>query len=224
MAQHGGRLSIGRFGGRNLSLQSDPMGSGLPPVHPIPVLGLAAQPTRSSWPTPTFRSRPWTGFSGFPVSPLFVAGDGPTYTAPDLTVVIVQPPAVILEKEAKEDRRPEPIRSTLLEVKDTVAPPLLASDPPGAFVIVERSGAEHLATAVVAQGDSVYYVDTQERHRRIPLRDVDRERTREATARKSSFCDCPLISSPVYLNPGHRALRVNIPLVSVHRSIGNKCR
>jgi len=127
----------------------------------------------------------------FPVSPLFVAGDSPTYTAPDLTVVIVQPPALILEKEAKEDRRPEPIRSTLLEVKDTVAPPLLASDPPGAFVIVERSGAEHLATAVVAQGDSVYYVDTQERHRRIPLRDVDRERTRERNREKKLVLRLP---------------------------------
>jgi hypothetical protein len=166
--------------GRGLAPGGDARNIGLPPVQPIPMLGMPAPRARSSRLAPPFPHAPLHGLPFFPGVPLLFDGQVPAYTpAANTHIVIVQPTTVVSQQAPPVDPRPEPIRSMLLEPRQPAPPASLTPEPPAPFVLVDRRGAEHLAMAVVALGDRVYYVDPANRHRRILLTDVDPEKTRQ---------------------------------------------
>ena len=152
---------------------------GIPPVGPIPPLGVNASffgfDRRSGFRQHFF---PSSGF--FPYAyPLFGGGYDYGYP-PEPNVIVIQQPApqVIVQQVPREVVRPE-----IHDYKEP--PPAVAAAPPGAntegatFMIALNDGSRKSANAVWVQNGALHYVDTEDRHHQVPLQSVDRQSTRK---------------------------------------------
>jgi len=100
------------------------------------------------------------------------------YAAPVAATAPVVNNLVLLQQPATPVAPPEPIHSSIQNVK--VDPEQAAGDaPPAFFVIVLKNGSRLTASAVWVQGNDARYVDGDGQGRRVPLAEVDRTATRE---------------------------------------------
>jgi hypothetical protein len=152
---------------RNPILTPPALGAPLPPIQPIPMLGMPSAQDPIARP---FAPRPRFPFFGVPFAPLYYP------PAVNNTIVVVQPP-VIVTPPPSEQKRPEPIRPVLIEYTDQKPVPSPPSTPPVLFVLVELDQTEHEASAVIIQGADILFVDKDDRWRRLRLADLDRART-----------------------------------------------
>jgi len=144
------------------------LGAGLPPLGSAnPGLRPPLRPNRGLMPR-------GVGFPGYG----FVGYGEYGYAAPYPEVPPVVNNLVVVQPPAAPVPPPEPIHSSIQEVKgDSLRS---ASDaPPAFFVIALTNGSRLTASAVWIQGNEAHYIDADDQSRRVPLADVDRTVTRE---------------------------------------------
>ena len=150
---------------------------GLPPISPIPPVGISSPGFRGGG---FARSRHRGGSFGYP----FLWGDydspyydyPPNYDYPPApSVVIVQPPPPYM---MLPEVPAEPARSEIHEYAPATS---TAASTPGnespVFGIVLKDGSTRSAIAVAAQNQALYYVEPNGRHQRIGLDEIDRDAT-----------------------------------------------
>ena len=146
------------------------LGSGLPPLHSVgPHFG------------PPFGPMPRPHHGGFPVGAGFGFGygfGGYGYAWPDAEPAPVVNNAVFIQQPAVPAPPPEPIHSSIQNLKSDTAQTGGAVQPVF-FVLVLKNGSRLTASVVWVQGDDVHYVDGDGQGRRVPLADLDRAATRE---------------------------------------------
>jgi hypothetical protein len=177
---------------------------GLPPVGPIPPLGLT---------TPGFSGlgRNFNrfgfggfgglgfggfgglGFGGFGYGfPGFYGGYGGDYgeayqSAPNVIVLVPQ------QEGGAPQPPPEPARPEIREYKQ---PESAGTQTPAAFSIVSRDGMVRPAAAVWVQAGVVNYITPDGADGELPLASVDREATRRANAEKQLTLQLPVARGP----------------------------
>ncbi|HEX5431192.1 MAG TPA: hypothetical protein VFW83_04450 [Bryobacteraceae bacterium] len=158
--------------GRGFSPAAPQPINSIPPVAPIPPLGMSIRNgSRFS------NRRGGNFFGGFPFLPGdFGYGYGypePYYPpAPNIIVIAPMTPA-------PPPAPPTPVRPEIKEYNQTAAaapPPAQAQQPP-TFAIVLKDGSVKSAVAVSAQDNELRYVDPDGRHLQIALDMVDRDAT-----------------------------------------------
>ncbi len=148
---------------------------GIPPVAPIPPLGInapfSAFDHRFGFPHRLFEP---SGFfpSGFPFS---AGGFDYEYPAAPNIIIVQQPASQIVVQEKPREVRPE-IRE-YKQTTPTEAVPSEAERP--AFVVALKDDSTHSAVAVWVQDDFLHYVDPEGRHRQVSLDQVDHDATRK---------------------------------------------
>ena len=153
---------------------------GIPPVGPIPPLGMNA-PFFGFDHRFGFHHRLFSSSGFFPYAfPLFAGSYDYGYAgyAPEPSIIIVQQPSpqVIVQQAP-----PAPVRS---EIHDYKEPAPLPTTPPIAkgeevtFLIALNDGSVHAASAVWVQDKVLHYIDSDDRHHEVPLQSVDRALTR----------------------------------------------
>ncbi len=140
-------------------------------------LGSGLPRLRSSGPPP----RPHR--SGFPMGAAYGYGygfGGYGYAAPYPYAAPVVNNVVLVQQPAVPAAPPEPIHSSIQNVKgDSEQTAADADTPPVFFVIVLKNGSRVSASAVWVQGNDARYVDGDGQGHRVLLADVDRTATRE---------------------------------------------
>lgn len=141
------------------------LGGGLPPMHSFgPNFGPPARPRRSWFPPGGYGY----GFGGY------------GYSAPYAETMPVVNNVVLVQQPALPAPPPEPIHSSVQEVKgDSGQSPADSDAPPAFFVLVLKNGSRPAASAVWVQGNDAHYVDGDGQGHRVPLAEVDRTATRE---------------------------------------------
>lgn len=150
------------------------LGSGLPPLHSV---GPNFGPNFGT----NFGTKPRPHHGGFPVGAGFGYGygfGGYGYALPDAEPAPVVNNAVFIQQPAAPAPPPEPIHSSIQNLKTDTAQTAGAA-PPVFFLLVLKNGSRLTASVVWVQGDDVHYVDSDGQGRRVPLADVDRTATRE---------------------------------------------
>ena len=147
------------------------MNPGLPPVNPIPPLGVGTFGPPSFHPgSVPQRGIPFGGYSAFP---FFGFGDTPVYPPVQNIIVVQQPaPPVIVQETPRETARAE-----IREYKQTTPSESGPGQEQPSFAIALRDSSVHSAMAVTVQNDTLHYVDPDGRHERVSLDAVDRETT-----------------------------------------------
>ncbi len=142
------------------------LGGGLPPLHS------SGQ---------NFGSSPRPHRSGFPAGAGYGYGfGGYGYAAPYMGTAPVVNNVVLVQQPALPAAPPEPIHSSIQNVKGDAGQNAADADaPPAFFVIVLKNGSRLTAAMVWVQGDDARYVDADDQGHRVPLADVDRTATRE---------------------------------------------
>ncbi len=151
---------------------------GIPPVGPIPPLGVDSSffgfDRRFGFRRHFF---PSSGF--FPYAlPLFAVAPDYAYPSSPNIIILQQPaPQMIVQQTPREVVPPE--------IHDYKESPAAAAAPPtargeeAAFVIALNDGSHHSANAVWVQNNVLHYIDREDRHHQVPLQSVDRESTRK---------------------------------------------
>jgi len=138
-----------------------------------PGAGPAAGPGfgRASYP-PHPRGFAFPSASGYGFLPY---DDAPFYSYPPQPVLFVQPPP----PPAIVEPPPPPVHPVVIEYKQpTAAPsPPPATTEPQPFSIVLRDGSTLSATLIMASGDTLHYVDLEDRHMQISMAAIDRNAT-----------------------------------------------
>jgi hypothetical protein len=146
---------------------------GIPPVNPIPPLGvnmLGVNTLTPVWPFPGSPVPP-LGFGAYPLLPVVGGYDYGSGATPNIIVLqpIQLPPA-----------RPEVARPTLREYNPPAGPgamPAQATAQQATFSLVLRDGTTVPAILVWAQDDSICYVDPAGRMHQIATDALDRDAT-----------------------------------------------
>ena len=109
------------------------------------------------------------------------------YPAPATVVVQPPEPAPVLEPPPRE------VHPAITEYKQWGAAAVVpaADGQPQSFGIVMKDGTMRAATAVVALGTSLLCVDPDDRHVRIAMNDVDRERTLQLNRQRGLVLHLP---------------------------------
>lgn len=166
------------------------LGSGLPPISPIPPFGV-----QRGAPGVPFRHRPGSGFprfGGYPAFPyaLPAYGWGPAaYPAqPDMVVVqVVSPP----EREVVEPPA-RPVESTIREYDWPEEEPA-ARHEPAYFVIALRDQKVIQARAVWVQQSELHYFTPEGAHRQLSIDEVEPEATRNLNREQGLNLQLPVL-------------------------------
>jgi hypothetical protein len=173
-----GSFRGGSFGRSGFGFPSQGFGNfGLPPVGPIPPLGVSAFGNQFGFDNQFgFGPRFFSSSAFFPFAyPLFLGGDEAVYPPAPNTIIVEPPPPppVIVQQMPRET-----VRAAIHEYQPTAtAEPVPGQEQP-AFAIVLNDGSVQSAVAVSVQDDVLQYVDPDGEHRRVPLETVDRQATR----------------------------------------------
>ena len=166
-----GRAGMVQGGGFGFPSRNFATNFGIPPVGPIPPLGVSAFGNQFGFGRRFFPSSAFFT-SGFP---LFLGGFEYGYP-PASNIIIMEeppPPQVIVQQVPRET-----VRAEIHEYRPTAPTETVSGEEQPAFTIVLRDGSMRPAVAVSVQDDVLHYVDPDGEHRRLPLDTVDREATR----------------------------------------------
>ena len=168
------------------------LGSGLPPVGPIPPLGLQVQPFRAAFPGQRTLAQPGMRGRGF-TSYATVYGWGAAYYPPQQNVVVVQ-----LTSPPTEPRAPQPVREPAASaIREYEWPGTAELEPverePVYFAIVLKDHSEHPAVAVWAQDKELHYLTPEGAHERISVGSVDRKLTKQLNRRRGLRLRLPIL-------------------------------
>jgi hypothetical protein len=142
------------------------LGAGLPPMRSFgQSFGPPARPHRSGFPAGAGYGY---GFGGY------------GYAAPYPEIAPVVNNVVLVQQPTLPAAPPEPIHSSVQNVKGYPGQSAADADAlPAFFVIVLKNGSHLTAAMVWVQGDDARYVDGDGQGHRVPLADVNRTATRE---------------------------------------------
>jgi len=163
------------FGQRPESL---PLGNPLPPLRPLPPLGVSARPRFA--PQRGMRSQGLYSLPYYPAA--YSEPDVPTSGGLTIIQQFAPPPAAPVE---------EPPAVTP-QIREYASP--VASSPASeaaTFAIVLKDGKVLSAAAVTAQGSVLQIVDPDGQHQRVPLDSIDREATRRRNAERNLRLQLP---------------------------------
>lgn len=141
-------------------------------------LGSGLPPMRSSGQNFGPPTRPHR--SGFPVGAAYGYGfGGYGYTVPYTESAPVVNNVVLVQQPALPVAPPEPIHSSVQNVKGDPGQTADTDAPPAFFVIVLKNGSHLSAAMVWVQADDARYIDGDGQGHRVPLADIDRTATRD---------------------------------------------
>jgi len=163
--------------------ESLPLGNPLPPLRPIPPLGVSARPQHF---VPQLVPRRGLRSQGLYSLPYYPAA----YSEPDvpmsggLTIIqqFAPPPAVAAEE-------PPAVTPQIREYPSPEAPS--PATEPATFAIVLKDGKVLSAAAVTAQNKVLQIVDPDGLHQRVLLDSIDREATRRRNAERNLRLQLP---------------------------------
>jgi hypothetical protein len=155
---------------------------GLPPVMPIPPLGLTTPPGRAhrfqqrgAFPTPFF----WGSY--YPYAEPYQPPPGVVVVVPEAQAAPAPPPSP-----------PQPVRPEIHEYQH----PEQAGRENATFEIVGRDGAVTHAIAVWVEGEAVHFITPDGGGGALPLASVDRPATQNVNAQKGLTLRLPAPSVP----------------------------
>lgn len=180
----GARIHVGNptafgFQRSTSGFQRFPTDVGLPPVGPIPPLGVDS----SFFGTRTFDRRFHGAHTGgfFPAVPVIGGVYGYAPPAPPAVIVVQQPAPA---QPPVEPKPPEPIRSVIREYELREPEPEPADKETPAFSIVLEDGSVLEAIAAWVENDTLRFVTPEGRYGQAPLAAIDRESTHQQNREK----------------------------------------